>query len=415
MIQAMYNGVSGLRAHKTQMDVISNNIANVNTVGFKSSRVNFREMFSQTIRGASAPTDAGLGGTNPAQIGLGASIGSIDVSQGQGSLQPTGKSTDMAIEGNGFFILSDGQARFYSRDGSFTLDSAGNLVSAGTGLKVLGWMADANGVVHTSTPITAASVISLPIGQLSIARQTTKLTLGGNLDSSMAVGSSKSITAQVYDSLGKAHTVSIEFTKSAGDGEWTWQASSPDTPAGWSLGSGTVTFTSSGSCISGTDWISLNLAEPNGATNPVAVELDFNAVTQLSGYTTISPTHQNGLPLGMLDSFTVGKDGVISGVFTNGMNQTLGQLALAQFSNAEGLGKVGSNLLTETGNSGLPQIGQPSVGSMGKVVAGFLESSNVDLPTEFANMIVAQRGFQANSRIITTADEILQELITLKR
>lgn len=415
MIQAMYNGVSGLRAHKTQMDVISNNIANVNTVGFKSSRVNFQEMFNQTLRGASAPKDAGLGGTNPAQIGLGSSVGSIDVSQSQGSLQPTGKNTDMAIEGNGFFILGDGQAKFYSRDGSFTLDSAGNLVSAGTGLKVLGWMADAAGAVHSTAPVTPSSSISLPIGQMSIAKQTSRLTLGGNLDSSMATGVSKSVTAEIYDSLGKAHTLAVEFTKSAGDGEWNWEAASPDAAVGVPVGSGIVNFNSSGGCITGGDWIALTLANPNGAVNPLIVDLDFNSLTQLSGYTTVSPTHQNGLPLGMLDSFTVGKDGIVSGVFTNGMSQTIGMVALAQFSNPAGMSKVGNNLLNESGNSGLPQIGEPSVGSMGKVVAGFLESSNVDLPTEFANMIVAQRGFQANSRIITTADEILQELVTLKR
>ena len=415
MIQAMYNGVSGLRAHKTQMDVISNNIANVNTVGFKSSRVNFQEMFSQTIRGASAPKDDGLGGTNPAQIGLGASIGSIDVSQSQGSLQPTGKNTDMAIEGNGFFILGDGQAKFYSRDGSFTLDSAGNLVSAGTGLQVLGWMADASGAVYSTAPVTPSSAIRLPIGQMSIAKQTSQLTLGGNLDSKMAVGVSTSVTAEIYDSLGKAHTMAIEFTKEAGDGEWSWEATAPDAAVGVPVGSGIVNFNSSGGCITGGDSIALTLAASNGAVNPLAVGLDFNSVTQLSGDTTVSPTHQNGLPLGMLDSFTVGKDGIVSGMFTNGMSETVGQIALAQFSNPAGMSKVGNNLLNESGNSGLPQVGEPALGSMGKVVSGFLESSNVDLPTEFANMIVSQRGFQANSRIITTADEILQELVQLKR
>lgn len=415
MIQAMYNGVSGLRAHKTQMDVISNNIANVNTVGFKSSRVNFREMFNQTIRGAGAPRDGGIGGTNPAQIGLGSSIASIDVSQSQGSLQPTGKSTDMAIEGNGFFILGDGQARFYSRDGSFTLDSEGNLVSAGTGLRVLGWMADSVGNVPTTAPITPSSSIRLPIGQLSIAKQTTLLRLGGNLDANMAAGASRSITAEVYDSLGKAHNITIDFTKSAGDGEWTWTASSPDAAVGVPVGSGLINFDANGNCITGGDWLALTLASPNGATNPVSIDLDFNTITQKAGYTTVSPMYQNGLPLGMLNDFTVGKDGVISGVYTNGMSETIGRIALAQFSNPAGMTKAGNNLLNESGNSGLPQIGPPSVGSMGKVVAGFLESSNVDLPTEFANMIVAQRGFQANSRIITTADEILQELVTLKR
>ena len=182
--------------------------------------MNFQRDVQPDPSGASAPKDSGLGGTNPAQIGLGTSIGSIDVSQSQGSLTPTGKNTDMAVEGNGFFILGDGQAKFYSRDGSFTLDSEGNLVAAGSGLKVLGWMADGSGAVHSTAPVTPSSSLQLPLGQLSIAKQTSMMTLGGNLDASMAAGGSKSVTAEIYDSLGASHTLSIEFTKTADDGEW---------------------------------------------------------------------------------------------------------------------------------------------------------------------------------------------------
>jgi len=408
MIQAMYNGVSGLRSHKTMMDVISNNIANINTIGYKAARVSFKEMFSQTLKGATAPRSGGSGGTNPAQIGLGSSIGSIDVSQNQGSLQPTGKITDLAIEGNGCFIMSDGQGMFYSRDGSFIIDSAGNLVSAGSGLKVLGWKADrVTGAIDSTSPISSASVISLPVGQL--ARQTTEVTYGGNLDSSMAAGETHSVSALIYDSLGTKHTLWVTFTKNATANEWAWEA----VEGGAAVGSGTITFDGTGKSPSASGTISLPLT--NGANTPLGSTLSFGAITQLAGDTTVSATSQNGLPLGMLDSFTIGKDGVVSGVFTNGTSQPLAQIALSVFSNPSGLNKVGNNLLVESSNSGLPQIGQPSVGSIGKVIAGFLESSNVDLPTEFANMIVAQRGFQANSRIITTSDEILQELVQIKR
>lgn len=416
MIQAMYTGVSGLRAHKMQMDVISNNIANINTVGFKASRVNFKEMLSQTLRGATAPKPGGVGGTNPVQIGLGTGIGSVDISQSQGSLFATGKSTDIAIEGNGFLVLGDGQGKYFTRDGSFQIDSEGTLVSASTGLKVLGWTADpVTGEIDTTAPITAASVLRLPVGQLALARQTSQITYGGNLDSMTAAGGDYSATVQIYDSLGASHSLTLTFTKTANDGEWAWVASSPDAAAGSTVGSGTLVFDAFGNATTPTGSISLDLEGFNGANSPIEMTLDFRSITQLAGDTTLSPASQNGLPLGALDSFTIGKDGVVSGCFTNGMTQALGRLALAQFANPSGLTKVGNNLMMENSNSGLPRIGQPGEGSLGNVTAGFLESSNVDLPTEFANMIVAQRGFQANSRIITTSDEILQELVQLKR
>ncbi|HET6454782.1 MAG TPA: flagellar hook protein FlgE [Armatimonadota bacterium] len=416
MIQAMYNGVSGLRAHKTQMDVISNNIANINTIGFKASRVNFREMLSQTVQGAKAPKPGGTGGTNPVQIGLGTSIGSVDASISQGSLISTGKATDVAIEGNGYLILGDGSGKYFTRDGSLTLDSEGVLVSAGSGLKVLGWMADPfTGVIDNAAPISASSAIRLPVGQLAICRQTTSLTYGGNLDSNTAAGGSQIISGQVYDSLGAPHTLTVSLIKTANPSVWDWVADSPDADPAVPVGSGSITFDSNGNCLTSSGLVSLTLALANGATNPIDMSLSFQSITQLAGNTTVSATSQNGLPLGGLDSFSIGKDGVISGSFTNGMSQPLGQMALAQFSNAAGLTKAGNNLLIESSNSGLPQIGQPSEGSLGNITAGFLESSNVDLPTEFAAMIVAQRGFQANSRIITTSDEILQELVQLKR
>jgi len=512
MIQAMYNGVSGLRAHKTMMDVISNNIANVNTVGYKAAQVSFREAFSQTLRGGSAPSGGGVGGTNPAQLGLGVAVGSVDVSQNQGSLQPTGKLTDLAVEGNGFFILSDGSSQSYSRDGSFTIDRDGNLVSS-SGLKVLGWMANPQtGVINTLEPVNPSMAVRVPVGQLS--RQTSQITYGGNLDSKTIPGETRSVSALIYDSLGTAHTLSLEFEKiqnplrtqesyanptdvvatadttlsvilgkgtsseqttvltvsagttaaqlaalidgagnvdaelvdrgasvppaeryyisaqsDAGDGrqvtipptgtvsatfcpptnKWTWSA----TEAGLDVGIGTLNFDGTGKNPTSTGGIVLNLQ--NGASAPLSIKVNFEAISQLSGPTTVSGTSQDGLPLGMLETFTIGKDGVISGVFTNGQSQALAQVALATFNNPGGLSKIGNNVLVESSNSGPAQIHEPAVGSMGRVMGGFLESSNVDLPTEFANMIVAQRGFQANSRIITTSDEILMELVQLKR
>ena len=416
----MYNSVSGLRAHKLEMDVISNNIANVNTVGFKSSRVSFKEMLSETLRGATAPKSSALGqtvgGTNPMQIGLGTSIGSIDVSETQGSLLATGKPTDIAVEGNGYVILGDGIAKYYTRDGAFEIDADGNMVASGSGLKVLGWSADPiTGAINDTTPITPLSGVKLQVGHLAMARQTSNMAFSGNLNAGMAAGDTYNTSAQIYDSLGVPHTIDLVFTKTATAGQWTWSSSSPDQAAASNVGSGTVTFNSQGRCSASTGSIALTLATNNGSVNPVAVDLDFSSMKQLAGDDTASPTSQDGLSLGVLESFSIGKDGVISGMFTNGLTQRLAKLALAQFSNPAGLARGGNNQLVETSNSGLPQIGQPGSGSLGSLAAGFLEASNVDLPTEFASMIVAQRGFQANSRIITTSDELLQELVQLKR
>jgi len=418
MIQAMYNGVSGLRAHKSQMDVISENIANINTTGYKTSKVNFQEMLSQTIKGATAPLASGTGGTNPMQIGLGVSVGSIDISQAQGSLISTGKSTDLAIEGNGFIILGDGSSMSFTRDGTLQIDGQGNLVAAGSGLKVLGWSANAaTGAIDASAPVTVDSNMKIPVGNLSVARKTSNATYGGNLDAASATNATQTTSLQIYDSLGVPHKLNVVFKKTAGNGAWTWAATSPDAvtvpPAG-DVRSGTITFNSTGRVISSTGTVKLTLAAANGATNPSLV-LDFSRVTQLSGDTTINPMSQDGLQLGVLNNFNIGKDGVISGAFSNGMTQSLGQIAMAQFSNPSGMSKAGANLLKETSNSGLSQISKPSIGGYGNIIAGFLESSNVDLATEFASMIQAQRGFQANSRVITTSDQLLQELVQLKQ
>lgn len=237
---------------------------------------------------------------------------------------------------------------------------------------------------------------------------------------SAPVGGTYSVRSEIQDSLGASHSVTITFTKTANDGEWSWEATSPDADPLASVGSGTIQFDSNGKNTIPTGQISLALAASNGAVNPIEVDLSFASITQYDGsyegtYGDVKSTYGDGLTMGTLDSFTIGKDGVISGQFTNGMQQRLGQIALAQFSNPSGLSKIGTNMLAESGNSGLPQIGQPASSSFGKITSGFLESSNVDLPTEFANMIIAQRGFQANSRIITTSDEILQELVQLKR
>jgi len=415
MIQAMYSGVSGMKAFKANLDVVGNNIANVNTVGYKASRASFKEMLNRTLSGASSPT--GLrGGVNASQVGMGVNIGSIDIDGTQGSIQATGRQTDLAIEGNGFFALGDGSGVTYTRDGTFALDATNNLVSASTGLKVLGWTAEpATGDLDTTTAVTGSSGITLPIGQMSLARQTTEMNVGGNLNAGADPGDEYSIKYDIYDSLGLTHEVVVTFEKTDNPSEWAYTIECPDVDPDDPVQTGNVQFDSEGhSLVSSVD-VSLTLADPNGSTTPLEASLNLASVSQLNGQYTVDLVFQDGLQLGTLESFSIDRSGVISGSFTNGSTRVLGQIALAEFSNAVGLTKLGNNLLGESPNSGTPQIGTAGTGSRGSIATGFLEASNVDLANEFANMIVAQRGFQANSRIITVSDEVLQDLVSLKR
>jgi flagellar hook protein FlgE len=417
----MYSGVSGLKANMTEMDAISNNIANINTTGYKSSSVNFEEMFTETLKAAGSPQAGGTGGTDPEQVGLGVSVASVSVDQTSGSEEQTGVSTDVDIQGSGYLMETDGSSKFYTRDGTLKCDSDGNLVSASSGMKVLGWMADpTTGAIDNTAVVSSASTISLPLGQLAVAKQTSNVTYGGNLDSTTTAGAATTASVQVYDSLGNAHSVDLTLTKSATSGEWNWSASSPDgtvTIGDGSSSTGTLDFDGNGKVTggTGTGTISLALTSADGATSPLTCTLDMSSITQLSGTTSVTASSQDGTAIGTLQSFTIGTDGVISGTFSNGMIQPLAQIAMSTFSNPSGLTNTGSNTYQQSSNSGLPQIGTCATGGRGTLLSGYLEGSNVDLPTEFANMIVAQRGFQANSKIITTSDQILQDLVNLKQ
>jgi flagellar hook protein FlgE len=408
MLRSMFSAISGLRAHQVMMDVIGNNIANVNTVGFKSGRVNFQDILSQTFRGASAP-NGGLGSVNPAQVGLGVTVAGIDVLPTQGNLQSTGRLTDMAIQGDGMFVLSDGSRQFYTRDGSFDISLDGTLVNPALGMKVQGWVANASGVVDTTT---ATTDVSIPLGQRTTALATTTSSLRGNLDAGSAVGSTASTTINVFDTLGVRHSVKVTFTKT-GANTWDWAAATDPTDVGTSTTStGTATFTSSGLFSASTGTIDLALT--NGATTPVSIPLDLSQMTQFSGASAVTGV-TNGFTSGTLVTFTIGAGGDITGVYTNGQTQLLGQIAMAAFVNPGGLLRQGENLFAESSASGGASIGQPGAGGRGSVATGALEMSNVDLATQFTGMITAERGFQANGRVITTSDEMLQELVNLKR
>ncbi len=402
MMRSLFSGVSGLLSHQTRMDVIGNNIANINTVGFKASRVTFQDMLYQTLRSATLSSD-NRGGTNPRQVGLGVQLGSIDVIHAAGNLQPTGVTTDLAVRGNGFFVVLDGEHQYYTRAGLFDFDEAGWLVSKTSGMKVAGWNAQ-GGVVDPDKPIEAIRISSdhtLP------ARATTEAVLEGNLS---AEGEAAQRSIMLYDSLGRRQEIVVYFTRVPGSNDWNWQAQWGEPPV--VVGNGTIQFDNAGRVVAGGTG---TVAFTPPQADPMTVTIDFARMTQYSGATDLSVRSQNGFPPGALEEIRIDATGIITGIFSNGLTEVLAQLALATFPNPGGLEQVGETAFRDSQNSGLARIGTPGSADRGFIAAGTVEMSNVDLSEEFTSMIVTQRGFQANSRIITTSDEMLQELVNLKR
>ncbi|MBN2555725.1 MAG: flagellar hook protein FlgE [Anaerolineales bacterium] len=403
MLRSMFTAITSLTLHQDYMDVVADNLANVNTAGFKRSNVTFQDQFAQTLQAGSAPT-ANLGGINPTQIGLGARLGNITTQFTQGTLKDTGRNWDLAIQGDGFFIYRDGTRQFYSRDGSLSMDEDGTLVSASTGQKIMGWMPDASGNIDTGLPITQ---IDIPV-DANLARATTSALLGGNLDSTSASGSAGSynVTIGAYDSLGAFQSVTINFEKTS-DNNWSWTAVTG------AAGSGTVSFDTSGQYTSGGGNI---IIPASGGAPATTVAMDLTSLTQLATTSTLTLVSEDGVAAGSLTGFSVvSNTGEIYGTYSNGLQELLGQVAISKFVNPTGLTRVGQNLWEASLNSGEPEIGIAGTNGRGTVTAGYLEASNVDLAEEFTNMILAQRGFQAASRVITASDEMLQELVNLKR
>ena len=425
MLRSMFSGVSGLRSHQTMMDVIGNNIANVNTVGYKSSSVVFQDMLSQVMSGAGVPTGGpgGLGGTNPSQVGLGVKIGGIVTSFRQGASQLTGNSTDMSIQGDGFLIArSEGQTLF-TRAGALSFDALGRMVTPDGGI-IQGWTADTAGAVNTNA---ATGDLVMPLGQAISPQVTTKVSLGGNLDAVAPTtfpGPEVFTSITTYDTLGKPLDLTFGMKMTAAN---TWSIQ-PYTPDGADAGTApdalgaafSVTFdATTGKITSPVVLPTVTIPAAFGNyTNPVTVDLGISSpdgMRQFAGKSTVSALSQDGATTGALQTFSIGGDGTVTGVFSNGRNRVIGQIAMAAFSNPSGLEKVGGSFYRPTPNSGLAQVGVSGSGGRGSIAGGTLEMSNVDLAQEFTSLIASQRGFQANSRVITTADELLQELVNLKR
>ncbi len=408
MMRSMFAGVSGLRSHQAMMDVVGNNIANVNTPGFKASQVTFAETISQIVRGASGAGSA-RGGSNPIQIGLGVKVFAIDGIFTQGASQITGRNTDLAIQGSGFFIVANGNERFYTRAGSFGFDEVGNLV-APEGYQVMGWSASSSGVLDTNSPV---STITLPVGQVIDPIATTTVDVGGNLSADAVVGDTTTSTITVFDSLGNGQEVTLNLTKTATN---TWSADASIAGTSYTLTPSTLTFDSTGVLSSTTPLVFSGFTPPGAAALNFNIQLDGpSPIVQFGGASTMEALDQNGQAIGFLRNFNIADDGTIVGQFSNGENKVLAQIATASFNNPAGLTRVGNSAFRDTTNSGQPLVGPAGTGNRGLLAAGTLEMSNVELAREFTNLIVAQRGFQANSRVITTSDELLSELVNLKR
>jgi len=559
MLRALFSGVSGLNQNVIRLDVIGNNIANVNTVGFKNARVSFGDAFSQTLRGGTVAR-SNRGGVNPIQVGSGVRVHAISSVFSQGNIQTTGGNTDLAIQGDGFFIINNGEENFYTRAGTFAIDALGRLVQSGTGYIVQGYQYDSEddsfdaalgsltipydktvpatatetismqgnlpldsealaSILETASltdpggdavteaelvtdlrqsgnptvqllqvgdlvtvdgqiggetvggtlpPITATTTVGelldeietslgLPADSVVISDGKLQITGDGALGASGQIGS-VNISASsgdgtvarsdfgaamglvslqdardaqdfileslIYDSLGEAHTRRTTFTRNTGELSWSWSTTiDGETSSILQGGSGTVNYFSNGTLASFNydDGVSALAFDPGtGATSPQSISIDPGNLGDAGGLTLLAGTgtmeaKQDGFPVGNFVDFAIDGSGRIFSVFTNGETEIVGDVALARFNNPTALVKDGDNLYTISSNSGEPSIRRVAEAAGSSVIVGAIEQSNVDLAREFSEMIITQRAFQANSRVIQTSSDILAELMQLTR
>jgi flagellar hook protein FlgE len=429
LFTSMFNGLSGLRANSVDLSVIGDNIANSNTIGFKGSRVAFEDALGETLIGS---------GVNGGQVGLGVNVQAVQRILTQGSLANTGIATDLAIQGEGFFIVEGAEGQAFTRNGQFTVDQDGNLVTL-SGDRVQGFQANGAGQVgSTLGDITVANVSAPP-------KATTSVTLQANLDSTATAlpggaafdpanptaTSNFQSSITVFDSLGNPVQADVYYRKTA-DGAWEWHALTDGAnvtggTAGTDveIATGTLTFDTEGKLVDSTQDTTV-VFNPIGATQNQLINFNLGdptatggtglaGVTQFAAPSAVSFVSQDGSAPGELANVRIESDGTILGVFSNGVSQALGQVAVATFNAADQLQRQGGNLFSATGESGQANIGVAGTGGRCVIVGGALEQSNVDVGDELVRMIIAQRSFQANSKIVSTADTLLGELINLKR
>ncbi len=406
--------LSGLNANSQDLSVISNNLANLNTTAFKSAAASFQDLFYQQI-GSS-------GDGNPLEVGAGTQVGSVPTNFTQGNTESTGVPTDLAIQGGGFLIGMKNGQEVFTRAGNLSLTSDGLLV-APDGSQIQGFSA-VNGVI---SPSQTPGPLTISTGLINPPNATANAQLSVNLDSGTAVGGTFSTPFTVYDSLGAPHVLTFSFTKTAANA-WSYSITIPAADVAGAtavvIASGTgatgLTFNGAGQLTSPTGNIT-GISIANLADGANTLTFDWNLtdangnglLTQVSAPSSTSATHQDGFASGSLVSYNIGSDGIIQGTFSNGQTQPLGQILLATFANDQGLSRLGSNEFVANLASGAPSVGVPGTGGRGTLSGGALEQSNVDISTEFANLILAQSGFQANAKVVTTLDTITQDTINM--
>ena len=406
--------LTGLNANSVALNTIGNNLANLNTTAFKDQTATFSALFYQNL--------GSTGSGNALQVGLGTQVAGTSTDFSQGSLSKTTNSTDMALNGRGFFVVNQGGVSQLTRAGNFQLDQSGNLTTT-TGATVMGYAA-AKGVVNPNTPLEALQV---PVDATQAAHATGSFGITANLDAATTIGGTFSSTITLYDSLGTSHAATVDFTKTA-DNTWDYQISLPVGDA-----TGVPPWNNTGArsrsahpavplLYPGRERV-LRFTFPGmtDAANDMKFDwnlYDKNGVPQIGqtvGTSTATATTQDGFASGSYQSFSVDASGVISAAFSNGQIQKIGEIAVAAVTNVEGLTLAGGNNYQTTEASGAASIGAAGAGGRGTIEDNTLEVSNVDISTEFANLIVAQRAFEANSKTVTTFDTVTQETINMIR
>jgi flagellar hook protein FlgE len=403
-------GLSGLNAASHNLDVIGNNVANANTVGAKSSRAEFADVYANS-----------LAGVGTGRNGIGVTVATVAQQFTQGDISTTGSALDMAVNGNGFFRMSNGGEVTYTRNGQFQLDKEGHIVNAQGG-KLTGYPADRNGRINAGVP----SELRLQTGDIA-PRPTTGARITANLDAratppgdtfnpSNGTSYNGAIPISVFDGQGAEHTVAVYFRK-AGDNSWEAHATANGSVIGEPPGSplGSFSFGADGR-LAPDSATSLNLSVPISAAagGSMSVPVDLSQITQFGSSFAVSELSQDGFAAGRLAAFSVASDGTVLARYTNGQTQAQGRVALANFTNPQGLQPLGGNQWAETAESGSPMAGSPGAGSLGAIQSGALEQSNVDLTAELVNMITAQRVYQANAQTIKTQDQVLQTMVNLR-
>lgn len=401
--------LTGLEANSVALNTIGNNLANLNTTAYKQQTTTFADLYYQNI--------GNTGSNESLQVGTGTKVQSTSTNFTQGTANTTGNSTDVAIDGAGFFVVQNGNDQSLTRAGDFQLDATGNLITT-DGLSVMGYAAK-GGVVDSSSPLVALNV---PTGTTQLPKSTTNVSFTENLNSTSNVGTAVTASENLYDSLGTAHEATVTFTKAAAN-TWNYSIALPGGDAtGSSNTSGTLTFNSDGTLatpaanISGITFtglsdsaadmnFSLNLYDANGSST----------LTQTNAASANNAKSQDGYASGTYEGFTVDATGTITASYSNGKTDLLGQIAIATVANENGLTREGANNYKVSGSSGDAAIGISGTGGRGKFDGKSLESSNVDISTEFANLIVAQRAFEANSKTVTTFDTVTQDTIAMIR